>query len=413
MSSLSKKTKTASTGTSTSALTDWSKDQFDTGQSRIRGVVDSYTSQPFKKFEGPLVAGLSVNEQMAGDLARTSAGQNDGLFSEAGDLIRQGANTDVTATQVDGPADITATQVDGPAAVSATQVAGPREVEARLFDRSRVQQRYNPYEEDVVNAVGTFMDEDLEKRVNDNQLRAASSGAYGGSRHGVSDYLDRNETAKNKALYMADLKYRGYNDAMMGDERESIRVDNNNRTNSDNDYNARRDNALRGDAFSQRNSDVDYGARRDNALRLDSANERNSDVGYASRRDNALRADNAALSNRDNKYQAAGLFTGMAGQKAAELNDTMELLRSTGADARQIEQAKMLAEKAQYDEQYADEWRKYQSKLQSEVGLFGSTPMFTNNSSTGNTTSKTSDPLGEASAMLKLGGSAAKMFFGG
>ena len=166
-------------------------------------------------------------------------------------------------------------------------------------------------------------------------------------------------------------------------------------------------------AFSQRNSDVDYASRRDNALRGDAASERNSDVDYSSRRDNAVRGDAAASSNRDNKYQAAGLFSGIAGQKTAELNNTIEMLRSTGADARQIEQAKMLAEKAQYDEQYADEWRKYQSKLQSEVGLFGSIPALTNNKTSGNTTSKTSDPLGEAAAMLKLGSTGAKMFFGG
>jgi hypothetical protein len=413
MSSLSKKTKSSQNATSTSALTDWSKNQFDAGQERIRGVVDNYTSQPFKKFEGPLVAGLSGDEQMASQMARDSVGRNNGLFSEAGDLIRQGANTDISATQVAGPAAVTATQVDGPDAISATQVDGPREVNARLFDENRVRSRYNPYEKDVVDAVGTYMEEDLTKRINNNQLRAASSGAYGGSRHGVADAELMRTTATDKAAQMADLRYRGYNDAVMGDERESIRVDNNNRTNSDNDYASRRDNALRFDTASERNSDVGYASRRDNALRLDSANERNSDVDYSSRRDNALRADNAAASNRDNKYQAAGLFTGMAGQQTAELNNTIDLLRSTGADARKIEQAKMLAEKAQYDEQYADEWRKYQSKLQAEVGLFGSTPMLTTNNSSGSSTSKTSDPMGEASAMLKLGGSAAKMFFGG
>ncbi len=380
MSSLSKKQNTSSTGTSTSELTDWTKAQRDTGAANIRSIVDGYTSQPFKKFEGPLVAGLSANEQMAGDMARASAGQNAGLFSEASDLIRQGANTDISATQVAGPT-----------AVDATQVAGPREVSYRTFDADRVRQRYNPHEKDVVDAIGTYMDEDLTKQINDNQLRAASSGAYGGSRHGVADAERMRTVGNDKARVMADYRYRGYNDAMAGDERESGKLLEVDTRNSDVDYGARRDNALRGDAFSQRNSDVDY----------------------ASRRDNAVRGDAAAVSNRDNKYQAAGLFSGIAGQKAAELNNTIEILRSTGADARQIEQARMLAEKAQYDEQYADEWRKYQSKLQAEVGLFGSIPVLTNNSSTGSSTTKTSDPLGEAAAMLKLGSTGAKMFFGG
>lgn len=351
--------------TSSTELTQWSRDQMAAGQDRIRGVVAGYNNRVYQPYTGEMVAGLSPEEQRARELATANVGQNLGLFSDAEDMIRTGANTNVTATNVDGPL-----------AVTATEVGGPTEVNYRTFDADRVRERYNPYEQDVVNAVGTFMDEDLERNINDNQLRAASSGAYGGSRHGVADAEMRRTSTNDKTARMAELRYRGYNDAVAGDERETQGIFGADTFNSTGDYNARRDNAVRGDA----------------------ANLRNSEVDYAARRDNAVRGDAAQVSNRDNRYNAAGRLTDLANQRTGEAAAEISMLERLGATSREIEQARLLAERAQYDEAAAEQWKRLQLELQTEIGLFGATPLLTtttqSGTSSGTSTSRVSDPLG-------------------
>lgn len=78
---------------------------------------------------------------------------------------------------------------------------------------------------------------------------------------------------------------------------------------------------------------------------------------------------------------------------------TIDMLSKLGFDERQIDQAKMLAEKARYDEDAANEWEMFKTKLQTEMGLFGATPMLTKTNSSGTSTSKTSDPIGTLSSL--------------
>lgn len=329
--------KQTTNNTSTTALTQWSQDQMAAGQDRIRGVVAGYNDRPYQPYTGEMVAGLSPEEQRARELANANVGQNLGLFSDAEGMIRRGANTDVTATEV----------------------GGPNEVNYRTFDADRVRERYNPYEQDVVNAVGTYMDEDLEKNINDNQLRAASSGAYGGSRHGIADAEMRRTSTNDKAARMAELRYRGYNDAVAGDERETQGIFGADTFNATGDYNARRDNAVRRDA--------------------------------------------AQVSNRDNQYTAAGRLTDLANQRTGQAAAEISMLERLGATSREIEQARLLAERAQYDDAAAEEWRRFQVELQTEIGLFGATPMLTTSTqsgtSSGTSTSRVSDPIGNIAGL--------------
>lgn len=282
MSSLSKKTKTASKNESSQELTDWSKAQMESGKADVRGVVDEYNARPNQAYGGPMVADLSADEQAARQMAR--------------DLDPRAA------------------------------------VEYRTFADFDPATYYNPFEREVVDSTAAYYDEALQKNISDNGLRATSAGAYGGSRHGVAEAELMRTSGMDKTKMMADMRYKGYNDAADRFERDSGNM-----------YQA-----------GVRNSDTAYG---------DSLN-------------------------------------------------TIDMLSKLGAGQREIEQAKMLAEKAKYDEVAAEEWRRFQTKLQTEMGLFGSTPMLLNAKSSGSTTSKTSDPLGEAATYFKTAGEIGKMAAG-
>jgi hypothetical protein len=282
MSSLSKKTKSSQQSTSTSDLTDLSKQQFNTGQEKIRGVVNNFNAQPYDPFDGPMVADLSADEQTAREQARNLA---------------------------------------------------PRDaVQYRTFEEFDPATYYNPFEKEVVDATGAYYDEALQKNISQNQARATMNKSYGGSRHGVAEGELMRTSGMDKTKMMADMRYKGYNDAADRFERDS------------------------GNMYQ--------------------ADTRNSDAEY------------------NDSVQA------------------IEMLTKLGAGEREIEQAKMLAEKAKHDEQYADAWKRFQVQLQTEMGLFSATPLLTTNKSSGSSTSKTSDPLGELGTVVSTVGDVFKMFPG-
>lgn len=283
-----KKTTQKQNSTSTTKLSDWSKSQYEAGKTDINDTVAKFNAKPYVPYSGETVAGLSASEQRARQMA------------------------DKFAT-------------DG-----ATQVDGPDAVQYRTFADFDSEEYYNPFEKDVVDSVSKSIDDNLTKSINDNQLRATSSGAYGGSRHGVADAELMRTAGQDKAAKVAELRYAGFNDAADRFERDSGNL-----------YTA-----------GTRNSDADYSARRDNAVRHDAA-----------------------------------------------AKEAIDMMASLGLGEREIEQARLLAEKAKYDDAYADEWKRFQVELQTKIGLFGSTPMMTDTTSTGTSTSKTSDPLGSIASI--------------
>lgn len=169
MSSLDKKTKTTQQATTTTNLTDWSKNQYETGKADLTNLVNNF--KPRDAFAGPTVADLSANEVKARELAN---------------------NLDPRA-----------------------------DVQYRTFDKFDPTTYYNPFESQVVDAVNRGIDENLTKSINDNSLRATAHGAYGGSRHGVADAEMMRTAGNDKADKLAQLRYAGYNDAADRFERDS------------------------------------------------------------------------------------------------------------------------------------------------------------------------------------------------
>jgi hypothetical protein len=319
------------------------------------------------------------------------------MFGDAQNAIKTGMASEWNPEQV------TSTDVAGPSMVNSSQVAGPREVSYRTFDADRVRQRYNPYESDVVDATGAYIDEERNRQLSANQARATQSGAFGGSRHGVADGELMRTASMDKAGMLADLKYRGYNDAMAGDERETQGIFGADTFNATGDYNARRDNAVRFDDMALRNSDVSYSANRDNAVRRDDTS-----------RFNVGRNDSAAQYRADQHFRGAGMLSDLAGQQQDSWMREAQFMNQLGMDDRAIEDAKLLAERAKYDDQAAEQWKRFQIELQTRIGLLGATPLLTNTQGTGsNTTSESGMSWADVGSIINGIGSIATMGQGG
>jgi hypothetical protein len=331
-----KKTKQSTTSSSSTSLNDWSKNLFEGGMSNIMGTIDKFnTNSPFKPYTGSMVADLSGGERQARQYASTNLGSTAGMFGDAENAIKTGMATEWNPEQV----------------------AAPREVSYRTFDADRVRQRTNPYERDVVDATGAYIDEQRDREMSMNQARATQSGAFGGSRHGVADAELMRTASMDKAGMLADLKYRGWNDAVAGDERETAGIFGADTFNSTGDFNAR--------AF------------------------------------NAGRNDEASRYRGEQQFRGAGMLSDLAGQKQDSWMRETQMMNQLGMDERKIADAKLLAERAQYDERAADEWRRFQLELQTRIGLLGATPLLTNTQGTGtNTTSQSGINFAQIGGLL-------------
>lgn len=347
-----KKTKQSTTSSSSTSLNDWSKNLFEGGMSSIMGTIDKFnTNSPFKPYTGAMVADLSGGERQAREYASTNLGSNAGMFGDAQNAIKTGMATEWNPEQA-----------------TSTDVAGPSQVSYRQYNSGDEAKFMNPYKSQVVDATGAYIDEERNRQMSANQARATQSGAFGGSRHGVADAELMRTASMDKAGMLADLNYRGFNDSMDRFERES--------------------GALYGAGV--RNSDVDYTARRDNAVRRDDT-----------MRFNVGRNDSAAQYRADQQFKGAGMLSDLAGAKQDSWMREAQFMNQLGMDERSIENAKLLAERAKYDERAADEWRRFQLELQTRIGLLGATPLLTNSTGTGtNTTSQSGIDFAQIGGLL-------------
>lgn len=203
MSSLSKKTKYSNTSRSETNLTDWSKNQWETGKADIGNFVDDFTqNNPFVAYAGKEVADLSPSEVKAREMAGT---------------------------------------------------LGPRaDVKYRTFDQFNPEVYYTPFEGEVVNAVSKAYDDDYASKIADNQARATRAGTYGGSRHGVMEAELARTSGDTKNRTLAEMRKQGYDDAAGRFQRDSDALYGQDVRNSDKDYN---DNMKQIELFSRLGAD--------------------------------------------------------------------------------------------------------------------------------------------------------------
>jgi len=267
------KSRQSQQSSSQTTVSPWSQQQYDTQTKGMMDAVGKYTSQPFNPYTGQMVAGLGQGEQAARDMAQAGSG--------AGGLLDQASGA-----------------VTGAMGYNGTDVSA----------------YYNPYEQDVVNAAGSYFDQNLSSQLSQNSARATQSGAFGGSRHGVADAELMRTSNMDRAGLMADLKYKGYNDARQ-----------------------------------------------------------------------------AGFQNQQAQYQGAGLLGNIAGQKTSDWQTQASMLNQMGATDREIEQARLLAQRSEFDRAAKDQYDKLMLELQTRQGILGATPFTTNTNATGSTSGSTTN----------------------
>lgn len=163
------KTSSQQSGTSTTTVDPWSKQQY---ENQTKGILDATLG--YTQSGKPTVAGMNPTMMKARDLAAGSTGNWQGILGEAGDAARAGLNYDAA-------------------------------------DPSRY---YNRFEEDVINSTSAMYDEDLARKRNQMNDSVAQRGAFGNVSRDLGDAELMRGAAMDKANAIAQLKYQGYNDAV-------------------------------------------------------------------------------------------------------------------------------------------------------------------------------------------------------
>jgi hypothetical protein len=189
-----------------------------TNYNRAQGVAN----QPFEQYKQPLVASPS---------AATLAGQNTilGGATAAGDSTLSSA---IAATQgLAGyqPSSITAPVANAagysPSLMNPAAVAPAAQAAPAGINRSDVQNLttqsgltgidayMNPYTQNVVDTTLADLERSRQIATNSDAQRAASAGAFGGSRAGVASSLTNEAYDRNTAATIASLRQSGFNTA--------------------------------------------------------------------------------------------------------------------------------------------------------------------------------------------------------
>lgn len=172
-------------------------------------------NRDFQQYTGPRVAGQTNLERDAVGLLTGGDARSLASFNEAGNAFRAaaeyrpqtvvGSNVAMPTAARDVAAFDPAAAVRGPDAV--------KDVRAMSFLDRNIDAYMNPFTDKVVNTTLTGMDRGIATARQSGADAARGSGAWGGSRFGVSDAVLQSEGIRNKAATEAGLRSAAYTDA--------------------------------------------------------------------------------------------------------------------------------------------------------------------------------------------------------
>lgn len=167
------KTKTSQqqsqSGTSSTTVDPWAKAQY---ENQTKGILDATLA--YTQGNQPTVASMNPMMEKARELATGSTGNWRGILGDAEAAAKTGVN----------------------------------------YDPGDVSRYYNPFENDVINSVGSYYDEQLARQLNEQNDAVAKRGAFGNVSRDLGEAELRRGGAMDKARAMAELKYQGYRDAV-------------------------------------------------------------------------------------------------------------------------------------------------------------------------------------------------------
>ena len=302
---MSSKKKTETTQTQDNSIDPFSRNLINTGVNNTRSLM---ADNPFQAYEGERVAGLTDAQNAAQSGFKDNMGVGQGYIKSAAD---------------------------------AAQAAGgysPERVGLMEFNGENLAKYQNPYQQSVIDASMAQIGRQEQGALKDTRDRATSSGAYGGSRHGVAEAETKRAYGDIAAQTIAGLNSEGFNTAA--------------------------------------------GLYNQDANRQLSADTFNSNMG---------------MQNQQLGLQSASLM-GQLGESANSMNaQNAGLLNMFGAQEQNTNQAGL---DAQYQEEMRaqeDVWR----RIQTEMGLTGLTPVIQDSSGSGTSVTRESNPMGWAGLGLQ------------
>lgn len=290
------------------SLDPWTKYQFNKSTGNVRSIL---SDNPFEAYSGQRVADMNDTQTAARESLISGRGVSEGLFADA--------------------------------AAAAGEAGGftPSTINPSLFSEADLSAYQNPYEDQVVQTALADIERQRQIANNDTRGRLLSSGAFGGSRHGVAEAETNRAAIDASARTSAQLRSAGFNTAA--------------------------------DLFT-RDADRSFAA--------DSAN---NEAGFAA----------AGLD-----LQAGGLL-GQLGQLSADENRSYAgMLRDFGDQEQRLEQLGLDANYAEFLRGEEDPYR----RAQMELAILSGTPVVTDGVST-SSTSGSPGLLSIAGTGLSLAGS--------
>lgn len=105
-----------------------------------------------------------------------------------------------------------------------------------------------------------------------------------------------------------------------------------------------------------------------------------------------------------NQYQAAGALSDLASQRQQSWMADSAFMQQLGVGEREIEQAKLDAERAEFDREAADRLQRFQTELQTRMAMMGMTPQLVNTTTNGQQYSQGLDSNDVSNWMSGIGG---------
>lgn len=348
--------------TQNTTLNPWSQTQFEDQSAGLLGTIGNYNkNSPFQAYTGQMVAGISPGEQQTRQMVQQGSGAGQ-MLGSASDMAMRAGNA--------GPSTMQAAQVNGlldyqAANMGAAKVGNMDQIGNRIGE---VGKYMNPELDSVVNTTLAGYDENAARQRAGMQARAAGAGAFGGSRYGVAEGVYDADTSRNRAATEAQLRSSAYDRAtgLLGTDVGSVNTGRLTQAGFDQQANAQ-------------NAAAQNAALAANAATQNQGILANAGFEQQTNQFNAGAQEQAA----QRQLQASGVMGNLAGQLQQNFQQNAQLMRQLGLDDRQIEQARLDAQRAEFDRAAADRLQRLQLELQARTGLLGSTPMLTNQASSG------------------------------
>ena len=193
---------------------------------RVQKVWDYVENiKPYQAYQGQMVADLNSNQQQYMQLGSDMGGFARGAFTQLGTNLDKLAGQQFTArdatTFLNDPSQFDANQLLAQSQINPNQglntfnsaVAPSQAIQAQNLPNTNLNAYMNPYLDNVVDPALADVERQRQLAINSGEDRAINAGAYGGSRHGISDAVTNSEAMRQAGAVSGQLRQQGFSQA--------------------------------------------------------------------------------------------------------------------------------------------------------------------------------------------------------